>query len=130
VLKASGTSNQTSCLIMRTRLALAEADDSQALSLSEQALASARSERSGDAVRDNYRVADAYRRVGDIQLKLGDPVAARNAWSSGLAIIPTNAAENPLETDEHALILERLGRTGEAARLLSRLSAIGYRRQT
>jgi hypothetical protein len=39
-------------------------------------------------------------------------------------------AEKPPELDEHARILERLGRTGEAQPIISRLTAMGYRRET
>lgn len=127
---APASSTETACLFQRARVALASSDNQHALQFCEQALASARSERSGDPVRDRYTVAKAYRLFGDAERGMGDSAAANAAWTSALTTIPPTVAEQLPETDEHALILDRLGRAGEAARLVSRLNAMGYRRQT
>jgi eukaryotic-like serine/threonine-protein kinase len=128
-MKASGPagSNQTNCLAMRARLALAANDNAEALLLAGQALISARSERSSDPLKDQYKVAGAYRLLGDVRRSVGDSAGASDAWSNALATIPKNVEEFPSETDEHAVILRRLGRNEEARPLIQRLSAIGYR---
>jgi tetratricopeptide (TPR) repeat protein len=117
------------CLSMRTRLALQTGATEQALTLARQALASAQSERREDPVLTRYLVAAAYRLLGDVCQKSGDRDAARSAWTSALTSLPSGIAEQPAEMDEHARILERLGRTVESQRLVSKLNAVGYRRQ-
>jgi tetratricopeptide (TPR) repeat protein len=116
------------CLAMRSRLALHSNASSQALTFAKQALASARSERWEDPIQTRYRVATAYRLLGDAYRQSGNAEAARAAWSSALASLPGGIVEQPTQMDEHALILERLGRSTEAQQLVSKLNAIGYRR--
>jgi eukaryotic-like serine/threonine-protein kinase len=118
---------QITCFEMRSRVALASGMNAQALNFGEQALSAARSERSGDPVADRYTVAEAYRLVGDVRRSMGDLDGARAAWSNALAAIPANAVERPLEMDEHAIILTRLGRSTEAKPLVSTLGSMGYR---
>ena len=117
---------QTSCLKLKTRLALESGATAQALQLAEQSLVSAQAERSGNAIRDRYSVAAAYRLLGDVRLKAGDAQAARTAWTSGIGQLPPNVAEGPLEMQERANLLHRLGRADEARPLDQRLSAIGF----
>jgi tetratricopeptide (TPR) repeat protein len=125
-----GRSKQTACLTLRARLALQSGALSQAFAFAEQSLASASNERSGDPVRDRYAVAAAYRLLGDVQQSMGDRDGARTAWSKALSALPQTLAERPQDLDEHATILERLGRTAEAQQLTARISAMGYRRLT
>ena len=115
---------------MRARLALQSGALSQASAFAEQSLASASNERSGDAVKDRYAIAAAYRLLGDTRKSSGDPDGARDAWAKALSTLPPGVAERPQDLDEHATILERLGRTAEAQQLTARLSAMGYRRLT
>jgi len=119
---------QTACLTMRARLALQSGASETAVSFARQALASARLEHSGDAVRDRYVVAGAFRLVGDVQQRAGDGDGANALWSQALAILPRGIIEKPNEMGEHAIILQRLGRGAHARPLISRLQAMGYER--
>jgi len=58
---------------------------------------------------------------------MGNDSAATQAWSNALNSLPSGMIERPPEMDEHALVLERLGRVGEARAIRGRLAAIGYR---
>lgn len=122
------TPKLTTCLKIRARLVLAARDYSQASELAQRALASARTERSEDPVASRYGIASAYRLLGDVRHAMGDEGGANEAWSNALSAIPRVAAETPPEIDEHAVILQRLGRAAEAQQIASRLAAIGYRR--
>jgi tetratricopeptide (TPR) repeat protein len=120
----------TNCLDVRARLALAANDQPQALAFSQQALDAARSERSGDPIADRFRVAAAYRLLGDARQRMRDPDRARTAWAAGLAQVPLNVTERPWEMSERAELLERVGRGAEAEPLVARLTAMGYRSNT
>ncbi|MEA3081901.1 MAG: hypothetical protein QOD54_1569 [Sphingomonadales bacterium] len=115
------------CLKVRANAALRSGSKVDALSLATSAVAAAKTINSRDPVEDRYGLAKAYRLLGDVQHELGNEVAAREAWTSGLAAIPQNITERPVEMSQHQMLLQRLGRTAEAARLASTLSAIGYR---
>ena len=117
---------QTSCLETRSRLALAAADFAQARTLAERALASARSERSGDPIEDRYVIAAAQRLLGDALQRGGDEQGAQGAWSAALAQLPANVNERPWELNERAELLRRVGRMQQAQPLLARLKSIGY----
>ena len=119
---------QTNCSLMRARLALAGGNIKQALFWADAALTSVRAEHSEDPIADHYRVALACLLLGDIRNQDHDPQNALAAWNSGLAQLPPGAAEFPIETSERAQLLQRLERPGEAAPLLARLNAMGYRR--
>jgi tetratricopeptide (TPR) repeat protein len=121
---------QTACLAMKARLALKDGSDAAALGFAQQALAAAQRVRGEDPSKDRFTVGAMYRLVGDARVAAGDREAARIAWSSALSALPQDVPELPSETDEHSIILERLGQTGEAARLVSSLNAIGYKRLT
>lgn len=128
--RGSAGSGRTGCLTLRSRLALASSANTQALEFAQQALKSAQSDRSSDTVKDRYGVAAAYRLLGDARRATGDAEGAAAAWTDALASIPKNVPERPPEIDEHARILDRLGRNGEARPFISRLASIGYRRET
>jgi tetratricopeptide (TPR) repeat protein len=123
-------SKQTACLTLRARLALQAGARSQALVFAARLLAAASTERSGDAVKDRFAIAAAYRLLGDARKFSGDADGARAAWVKALSTLPPGVAERPQDLDEHATILERLGRTAEAQQLAERLRAMGYRRLT
>jgi tetratricopeptide (TPR) repeat protein len=118
---------QTTCLSMRSRLALASGATLQARTFAEQALASAQAERSGDPISDRYSIAASGRMLGDVRQRLGDFAGAKAAWSAALQQLPTNVAEVPFETNERAELLRRLGRSSEAQDSAARLKAMGYR---
>jgi hypothetical protein len=97
------------------------------MTLAQLALASARAEHSQDPVSDRYKVAAAYCLLGDIQKRAGDLTAAQNSWAAGLAVLPKNVAERPIEMNARLELLQRLGRAAEAGPLAARLKAIGFR---
>jgi tetratricopeptide (TPR) repeat protein len=121
---------QTMCLAMRSRLALAASANAQALNLAERSLNSARTERSGDSVSDHYTVAGAYRLLGDVRKRMGDAAGAREAWLGGFAQVQQSTSESPIEMNERAGLLRRLGRTAEADPITARLTAIGFHSAT
>jgi hypothetical protein len=132
-LKASGAGIQrvrvvqTDCLLMRSRLALADGSSRAATPYAERALASARLERGQDPVTDRYRVAAALLLLGDMHQRNGDGTAARSAWNSGLAQLPKNVAERPQDMNTRAGLLRRVGREAETRPLEARLEKLGYR---
>jgi tetratricopeptide (TPR) repeat protein len=120
------TQLHTTCAFIRARLALAAKETGQAAIYADQALRSSRSEHSESPISDRFRVATMYRLVGDVREAAGAHSAAMEAWSAGLAEIPSNVAERPSEMNEHAQLLRSLGRAEEAAPLTKRLKSIGY----
>jgi tetratricopeptide (TPR) repeat protein len=91
----------TTCLEMRSRVALSSGAAAQALTFAEQALDAARAGRSGDPITDRYRLAAVYRLLGDVREHMGDRQGARAAWGAGLAQAPANVAERSVG-DERA----------------------------
>jgi tetratricopeptide (TPR) repeat protein len=116
-----------SCAMMKARLALLNGSRTEASTLADQAIATAKSTHTDDKVIDGFLLAAAYRLRGDVERQAGDAAAARGFWMSGIAAIPPGAAEQPYETAERWKILTRLGRTQEAAPLAARLRSIGYK---
>lgn len=117
------------CLLLRTRLSLQSGADEQALGSAVHAVQIARTVNAADQNDARFGLAEALRVLGDARRDSGDADGARAAWTQAQALIPANVAEKPPEMREHAIILQRLGQTAEAERLLRRLSATGYRPQ-
>jgi tetratricopeptide (TPR) repeat protein len=115
------------CWIMRGYIAVAKGANADAANDAEQALRIAKSFKSSDAGIDAFAMARAYRLLGDAREGLGDKAAATAAWNAAFQSLPHVPAEKPNETQEHAIILQRLGRTAEAQQLNQRLAAMGYR---
>ena len=126
--EASWRHLRTECFAVRSRLALQSGEPAEALKLADLALASAKAERRPDAISIKYRVAAAYRHLGDVRRRLGDSQSANAAWTAGWDQLPRSGAERPAEMFERAEILKRLGRSNEARPIEARLAAIGYRR--
>ena len=120
---------QTNCSATQAGLALRSGDTAGALKLAEGAVASARTARSEDPIKDRYSIASQLRLLGDVRRRMGDGKGARSNWASGLSQLPADASERPSETNVRAELLQRLGRVDEARALKSRLAAIGYRVQ-
>ena len=116
----------TTCSMMRARLALAGGATDRALIFAQQALASAKTQHSEDAISDRYLVANVYSLLGDIRGRAGDSAAAATEWSGGLSALPQNVAERPFEMNSRLGLLRRLGRAQDAAPLAAHLSSIGY----
>lgn len=108
-------------------IALAAGSTAAALASAGQALAIAQSVKSDDTLDDRFQLARAYRLLGDVKQASGDRTGASAAWSSALSALP-QVPEKPLEMDEHAKILQRLGRDADAQQIAARLNAMGYRR--
>ena len=115
------------CALIRADLALAAGAKDEALALARQAVAAARQVHTPDKIQDAYRVARAYRLIGDVQRDRGDLAEAQQAWAQGLALIPAGVAEQPDEMQDHATLLQRVGRAAEAQQLTAKLNAMGYR---
>jgi len=118
----------TTCDLLQSRLALSNGATDQASRFSNAALAAARAQHSEDPIGDRYRLAMAYRLVGDVNQQRNDPQGAAASWSAGLNGLPPNVAERPWETNERAELLLRLGRAKEAAPLSARLDSIRFHR--
>ena len=117
---------QSDCFAMRARVVSASGANGAALGFAQQAVASAQQEQSGDPISDRYRVACAYRLLGDVRSRAGDRGGANEAWARGLGQLPASASERPIEMNERMGLLQRLGRAAEARPLTARLAAIGY----
>jgi tetratricopeptide (TPR) repeat protein len=115
------------CATTNARLALAEEAPDRGLQFAGRALAAAKAQHSQDPTTDRYKIAMAYRLLGDIRQRSGDFAMARDAWSAGLNQLPDKIAERPFEMSERIQLLRRLNRTAEAAPLQARLDSIGYR---
>jgi len=115
------------CLNVQVIGAMRSSSKAQALAFATSAVASAKAVDSRDPIEDRYGVAKSYRLLGDAQRALGNEAAAKEAWTAGLAAIPQNITERPVEMSQHQMLLQRLGRMDQARRLASKLSGIGYR---
>lgn len=114
--------------MMRSRLALASGSTGEALTFGAQALTSAQAEHSEDTITDRYWVALMSRLLGDVRKRSGDNAGATANWNSALSQLPANVAERPWEMNERLQLLQRLGRTDQAAAVAARLDSMGYRR--
>lgn len=119
---------QIDCLIQRTMVSLESGARSEALDLSQRALASTKANRSGDRIADGVALASAFKLIGDVQSRFGDKQAAEVAWKAALASWPTRIVESPRQSAIRASILGALGRTADAKLLTAKLTNAGYRR--
>jgi tetratricopeptide (TPR) repeat protein len=115
------------CLMLQARVAARFGRKQDSAEFAAEAVQVAESVKSTDNVADQFGVATALRVQGDVRARSGDSNGARSAWAEALGRLPRGMAEQPDEMHEHAVILERLGRSGEAQPLNGRLAAIGYR---
>jgi len=114
------------CLALRARLARADGSRDQALQFARAALVAGQQVTGGDRVAHAFLMADYQLLIGDCELALGDGAAAQSGWSAALAVLPKGVAEEPDELSERATIMERLGKTGQAQAIRSRLAKMGY----
>jgi tetratricopeptide (TPR) repeat protein len=115
------------CWMMRGYIAFAKGANADAATAAQRAIEIGKSVRSADAGADAFGLARAYRLLGDSRKGFGDGAGAAAAWTAAFQALPRVPAERPIETQEHAIILERLGRTAEAQQLKRQLAATGYR---
>lgn len=113
--------------LLQAEIALASGANDQAFQLAQRGLSASRTIHTVDKDADSFRLAKAYRIVGDVQRARGDLSSAEAAWSSALAAIPGGATELPEEIAEQARILRRLNRADEARRITAKLQSMGYR---
>jgi len=118
------------CEMVQAKIALTGGAKDEAAAHATSALAAAKAVKSNDTAENRYRIAKAYRLIGDVARETGDDPTANAAWSKALAALPAGIAEKPAEMDEHATILQRLGRGSEARHIVGRLNEMGYRRLT
>jgi tetratricopeptide (TPR) repeat protein len=115
------------CWMMRGYIGYAAGANGDASAAAERAIEMGKSVTSTDVGADRFALARAYRLLGDARKAMHDDGAAAAAWNMAFRVLPRVAAERPTETQEHAIILKRLGRTAEAQQLYQQLAAIGYR---
>ncbi|NUR46033.1 MAG: toll/interleukin-1 receptor domain-containing protein [Sphingomonas sp.] len=115
------------CWIMRGYIDLAKGASANASNDAQQAIRIAGSFKSREPATDAFALARAYRLLGDARKAMGDGSGAAAAWNAAFRALPGVQAERPIEMQEHAIILQRLGRNGEAQELNQRLAAMGYR---
>ncbi|HEY6048063.1 MAG TPA: toll/interleukin-1 receptor domain-containing protein [Sphingomicrobium sp.] len=118
---------QVDCLLLQGQLALAAGAKDDGLRLAQQAIATARTVHTVDRVADASLLERAYRVTGDIARARGDLPGAQAAWTSALSQFLDGVPLMPRELAEHAMLLDRLGRAGEAQQLKQRLAAMGYK---
>ena len=115
------------CAVLQSGLASADGQKDDALAAAQRAVVAARDFKSSDKIEDAFRLARAYRMVGDAERDRGNLAGARAAWVQGLAAIPARVTERPDEMQDHATLLQRVGRNDEATQLTARLHSMGYR---
>jgi tetratricopeptide (TPR) repeat protein len=120
------TGLQRICFDIRARLATRGGDPSEGANLARQSLALARQE--ANPINRGMLMARSNLVLGDALTASGQREAARGAYQAALAAWPKGIEEQPQELADHAMLLKRLGRRQEAATLVQRLAAMGYRR--
>jgi len=115
------------CLALRTQVALAEGQNAVAVQLADQAVQSAQAITRGDAIENKFYLAKAQRLLGESKLRGGDTSGAGRIWQAALASLPASVAEKPVEMNEHAQLLMRVGKTAQARPLQDRLAAMGFK---
>src|SRR5205085_1124476 len=116
------------CWLMRAQIALARGKNDEAVQAAIRASEIAKSVRTADPALDSFLLAKANRVLGDAYRAAGNAAAAQSSWSSAYSAIPQVAAETPWELRQHALVLERVGRSAEANAITAKLNSMGYRR--
>jgi tetratricopeptide (TPR) repeat protein len=115
------------CWTMRGYIALANGENARAANAAQRAIGVAKNVRSADGGADGFALVRAYRLLGDARKGLGDTAGSAAAWNAALTALPRVAGLRPIEMQEHAIVLERVGRSAEARRLKMQLAGIGYR---
>lgn len=115
------------CLGLKAELAVIAGSAGEAAALANEALNSVRSEPSSSTM-DRFALAEAHKLVGDVLWRGGDRAGAAAAWRAGLADWPAGLAETPSQLAMRSEMLRGTGQRSEAAKIASRLAAMGYRR--
>ena len=119
---------RVSCLNLRSRLAIADGNSSEALALAQQGIAAARtSPNASDRALLGFTMIAA---VGNALAASGQSGEARRWWTAALHSIPAGAELRPIEQAQLAAIKLRLGDNAGASQITSALRAAGYRHPT
>jgi tetratricopeptide (TPR) repeat protein len=109
------------CLHLRARIALAGGNPEEGLAIARQLQAGAGK---------GLWAFRALSTAGDAQAALGNRAAAGEYWTLAVTGLPRGVELRPSERAEVAAVQMRRGKRGDAQRLASELSAIGYRYPT
>jgi tetratricopeptide (TPR) repeat protein len=115
------------CWLLKAQLMALQGDVPGGSAAASRAIDIGKTVKTTDQPQDRFNLVRAYRVLGDIRRKDGDMAGAAAAWNAGLGEIPKVVAERAPEAQEHAELLERLGRSAEARPLRQQLARIGYR---
>ena len=119
---------RVSCLNLRSRLAIAGGNSSEALMLAQQGVAAARtSPNASDRALLGFTMMTAG---GNALAASGQHDEARRWWTAALHSIPAGAELRPTEQAQLAAIKLRLGDSDGARQITSALRATGYRHPT
>jgi tetratricopeptide (TPR) repeat protein len=110
------------CQRLNARLALASNQPGAAVAAATRAVTIGQSVRGSDPVADQSGLAASLRVLGDAQARAGRREQAAQAWQQAYRSLPSGAGERPTELAERMVILQRLGRVGEAERLNAQLA--------
>lgn len=122
---------RTLCLGLRARLALARENGEEALGLAGQAVTLARSEHAAEPSAETrlaLSAAELLRAI--IASATSDTITAQDAFRKSLAAWPKGLPLTPRAKAQQVLLLDGLGRSGEADRVADRLETIGFRHPT
>jgi tetratricopeptide (TPR) repeat protein len=115
------------CWQTRSQVSVARGDLMQAAQAADRAVRMGKAVRTTNPVDDSFKLAQSYLLLGDVRAKLHNVSGAQEAWQAGLAAIPANVAEKPVEIADHAELLKRLGRS-ETGERTAKLGSMGYRK--
>jgi tetratricopeptide (TPR) repeat protein len=113
------------CQQTRARIAMRAGVPADAIRYSQQALALARTEK--DAISRGFEIAYAEMLLGDALSRDGQSDAAHGAYLRAFQAWPSKVEEKPEELARQVMLFRRLGRQSDAAPLVERLKAMGYR---
>ena len=116
---------QVNCLDANARIAMRSGAASEAVSMAQQALAIARTEK--NLVDRELAISLAEKLLGDAHTVAGQSDVALGAYQRALASWPKDVEERPRTLADHAILLRRVGQAAEADALDQRLRAVGYR---
>lgn len=116
---------QIRCAQLLARLAIRSGDGGAASTHARRALVLARGET--NPLNRQLTIAKAEIMLGTALAAAGQREAGMAAFRRAAAAWPQGIEERPFELADHALLLQRVGRTDEANALRRRLAAMGYR---
>ena len=119
------TDLQLRCLRAKQRIALRDGDTAAAVSLSQQGVALAQTEK--DGIERGLAMSSAEMALGEALQRTSQAAAAQGAYSRALEAWPRKVELRPRELADRAILLRRLGRTKEADEIGRGLASMGFR---